>query len=251
MVFELQRYLEDLFERRQLSDNDQYAVKLANLYDQHKGASDLARRMRRVSTAFFRVNGLDRAEYEASLLRSLDRKFKKKSGGSDTFPGGVVAERRKLRRGRRSIKVLLTNFRDAVEARAVDSFWNSRKNGRLKNRPESIAQGLLSVFAKGALGGAGLVQRELGSGTGWVDVQIILSRTPHLVEVKMLRGKATGAAQLDVYMRHEGRREGWLVFVDARPPGRKSPVPDSVRVKSGTIRVIVVDINPIPPSRAA
>ena len=59
MVFELQRYLEDLFERRQLSDLDQYAVKLANLYDQARHATGFEKRMRRISTSFFRINGLD------------------------------------------------------------------------------------------------------------------------------------------------------------------------------------------------
>jgi hypothetical protein len=59
MIFSIQRYLEDYFERRGLSDNDQYAVKVANLYGALRSSSSgstLRRRLRSIHTVFFRAN---------------------------------------------------------------------------------------------------------------------------------------------------------------------------------------------------
>jgi hypothetical protein len=161
----------------------------------------------------------------------------------------VQRERREVQQQRRSIGLLLREFKSAVESRAVASFWQSRAAGRLHQRPEETAQALLAVFFKGVLRDGGYVLRELESGTGYVDLSILLARTLHLVEMKVLRGALQGAAQLAVYMRQEGRREGWLVVIDARKPGSKQPLPDQVRTTAGIVRVIVVDINPLAPSR--
>ena len=51
---------------------------------------------------------------------------------------------------------------------------------------------------------------------------IMLATVKHLVEMKVLRGKFTGPAQLASYMVDEDRREGWLVILDARKPSLKS-----------------------------
>jgi len=83
----------------------------------------------------------------------------------------------------------------------------SRKAGRLRGRPEEIAQGLLSLFFKGVLlRDGGFVLRELESGIGYVDVSIAPSRVPHLVEMKGLRGRLEGVAQIAVYMEQEATR---------------------------------------------
>jgi hypothetical protein len=132
----------------------------------------------------------------------------------------------------------------------VGNFWLSRKAGRLRHRPEDIAQGLLSLFFKGVLlCDGGFVLRELESGIGYVDVSIALSRVLHLVEMKVLRGRLEGIAQLAVYMEQEGRPEGWLVVIDARPPHRKDQLQQEIKTSAGVVRVIVIDINPIAPSR--
>jgi hypothetical protein len=131
----------------------------------------------------------------------------------------------------------------------VGNFWLSRKAGRLRHRPEEIAQGLLSMFFKGVLRDSGLVLRELESGTGYVDVSIVLSRVLHLIEMKVLRGQLKGIAQLAEYMRQERRDEGWLVVVDARPHGQKVGIAEKIKTHAGLVRVIVVDINPVAPSR--
>jgi hypothetical protein len=75
MIFSIQRYLEDSFDRRGLRDVDQYAVKLANLYARrrHEEAdATFLKSLRRVRTAFYRNNpALARAPFEEELLRRL------------------------------------------------------------------------------------------------------------------------------------------------------------------------------------
>ncbi len=70
----------------------------------------------------------------------------------------------------------------------------------------------------------------------------------HVVELKMLNGlEVPGPAQLATYMKHKNRMVGWLVFFDTRKPNRRSIVPPSFKRATGTIRTVVIDINPIPP----
>lgn len=253
MIFSIQRYIEDHLARRGIDDRDQYAVAIANLYDSCRAEAsedEFLARMRKTRTLLFRNNpSLDRAEFEAALLKRLDKKFQKKNDAQPSFPGGVVREARQLRKNPRTIRRLVTAFKQAIEARAVDPFWKSRKKNNLRPKPENIAQALLAVFAKGVLGTDGLVLRELASGIGFVDVQILFGKTPHLIEVKILKGALTGDVQLATYMTTEGRSEGWLVLIDARSPARKSSLPSKLSVDAGTIHVVAVDINPPVPSK--
>ena len=65
----------------------------------------------------------------------------------------------------------------------------------------------------------------------------------HVVELKILRGKnIPGSAQLATYMKHKRRREGWLVFFDARDPKERKTVPPIFKGAWGTIRTILIDI---------
>jgi hypothetical protein len=118
----------------------------------------------------------------------------------------------------------------------------------MHSRPESIAQGLLAVFARGALAGKGLVLRELLSGIGFVDVGIVLSTVLHLVEIKILAGVFKGAKQLQRYMRCEKRKEGWLIIIEVRPAERRTPIPKLIHTPDGVVRSIVIDANPEAPS---
>ena len=165
------------------------------------------------------------------------------------FPGGVVQEAKRLGQQRRSIRKLLESFKSAVEARAIDSFWQSRKKGNLRRRPEVIAQSLLSLFAMGVVGDSGLVMREVSSGIGFVDVQIQFSSVPHLIEVKILKGDFQGVDQLADYLRTENRSVGWLVQIDVRPSNSKATIPAKLTQASMTIHVITIDVNPPVPSR--
>jgi len=146
---------------------------------------------------------------------------------------------------------MLEGFRDTVEAEAVNSFWNSRAKGKLKSRPEKLGQEILGVFASAKLAGRGALIREASSGTGFVDVLVTLSSgLLHVVELKMLRGRAVpGPTQLTAYMKHKKRAEGWLVLFDARKWNERRPVPGVIKRAAGTIRIVLIDVNPVPPSR--
>jgi len=82
VIFALQTYLENYFNRLGLVDTDQYAVSLAALYDRerhHGTAADFLLLMKRMRTVFYKRNGQSpRAPFEKKLLQMLDSKFKKK-----------------------------------------------------------------------------------------------------------------------------------------------------------------------------
>lgn len=256
MIFSVQHYVEDYFHRRNLSDVDQYAVHIANCFadstDETEG--QLLKSIHRIRTTFYRNNPhLDRIEFESSLIRLLRARYKKKVRISE-FPGGIREEQYLLRTKRRTtIQFITRGFALAVEARAVDSFWESRTQGRLRSRAEKIGQSLFVLFAKGVLAHhrTAVVLREMFSGVGFVDVGVTIGGRIHLVEMKLLRSGFTGASQLDAYMRTEARQRGWLICFDARPPSKRDTIPLSIGTPSGMITVIPIDINPITPSRRA
>jgi hypothetical protein len=254
MIFSIQRFLEDYFARMGLRDADQYAVGLANLYDRErrtKSATAFLKSVRRIRTIFYQNNHeLSRQQFEKSILSLLDENFKKKaSSPAWSFPGGISRKRRLLQAKQRvTISSLLDGFRHAVESRAIDTFWVSRKANELRPKPERIGQALLSVFAKGVLSNRGLVWREVLSGIGFVDVVLVLGRIPHLIELKIMKSRYDGAAQLGSYMKTECRRAGWLVLFDARRHPRSDDLPAKVGLADGIINNIIIDINPVAPS---
>jgi hypothetical protein len=260
MLFSAQRFLEDLFRASGVRDPDQYAVALANLYFSRRGGSskkEFLAAMRRAKTAFFRVNGIERGPFEQRTLAALDRRFKKKIENSaladiqERLAPAIQKETRVLRRsGRKTMRVLLDAFRRGVEALGIDMFWRSRATGALKPQPESIARDSLAVMLHGVLEGKGITLKEFATGTGWVDVGVVRASGLQIVELKVLRGgRLKGAGQLGRYLSTHGLNEGWLVVVDARRPANKSPLPDRVELKHGRIaNVVVIDINPPPPS---
>lgn len=258
MIFSIQTYLEDYFNRRGLGDPDQYAVSLARLYDRERhgktGSAFLAA-MKRIRTAFYRRNDrIDRPTFEGKLLAVLDGRFKKKRL---FFVSKAVAERvetsgsRLARLPRVTIRKFLEKFKKTIEAEAVNSFWESRAKGKLKRRAEKLGQEILGVFASAKLGGRGAAIREATSGTGFVDVLVTFSSgLLHVVELKILKGgKVPGPGQLATYMKHKNRKEGWLVFFDARPSNRKHPIPTIFKVSEGTINTLLIEINPVAPSQ--
>jgi hypothetical protein len=256
MIFSVQRFLEDHFARRGMEDSDQYAVKLANVYARDRGSvsnHDLRSRLRRIRTVFYSRNRhVDRAKLEADILHRLANRFPANSSVLDEgFSNRVKGERAALRRlPRRSIRDVLNSFKRATEARTVDAVWASRKAGRLKSRPEKIAQSLLAQFVLGALSSrGGELLRELASGVGFVDIAVRLGMVQHLVELKILRGPFVGPAQLAEYMRIEGRSTGWLVVFDTRKPARQTVLPMRLETPAGVINVVLVNVNPTPPSR--
>lgn len=256
MLFTIQTYLEDYLQKRNIADPDSYAVRVANLYYQNRASLPGAKflgALHSLRTLLFITNHIsDRPQFESDLLRRLDSRFKKKAFSSSVpFPGGTTSESRKLTRmPRLTIQAILHEFEAAIEARAIDVFWLSRRKGKLRSRPEAIAQGLFATFSKGVLRDRGHLLREFASGVGFVDVGVIIAKRLHLVEFKVLKDGFTGPAQLAVYMANEARHEAHLVVIDARAPSRKQPLPARVSTKAGTVLVRRIDINPTPPSRA-
>ncbi|MGD0267394.1 MAG: hypothetical protein ABSD47_20990 [Candidatus Methylomirabilota bacterium] len=253
-IFSVQRFLEDHFERRGLADPDQYAIRVANVFERigpTVSNETLARELGRLRTVFFRRNReLDRREFEPRLAATLRRRFQKKTNDANLrrFERGLAPARARLRVRRRSIQALLSEFKRAVEARGVDAFWDSRKKHRLRSRPEKIAQVLLAIFAKGVIGSDGLVLREFASGIGFVDVGVSFGGVLHLIELKILKGQLTGINQLATYMETEGRGEGWLVLIDTRQKQRHPhAVPFKIDTPAGPIRTVAIDVGPIPP----
>jgi hypothetical protein len=255
MLFTIQAYLEEYFSKRNLVDSDGYAVRLANLYFYRRSsmdASQFLRKVKRIRTVLFVNNGImNRAEFERMLISRLDSQFKKKlETNKSSFPGGTELERKKLQRlPRITIGALLKEFKHAVEARAIDAYWVSRKRGDLRPKPEKIVQTQFALFTWGVLyNRPGIILREVSSGIGFVDIGVVFSSTLHLVEIKVLTGQFTGAEQLEQYMITEGRNEGSLLIVDALEPGNKLDLPSLIDTSSGTIKVYRVDINPPCPS---
>jgi hypothetical protein len=86
MIFSIQIYLEDYFNRRGLGDPDQYAVALARLYDRErhaKTAPAFLSAMKRIRTVFYKRNDhIQRDAFDRKMLTLLDGKFKKKDCSS-------------------------------------------------------------------------------------------------------------------------------------------------------------------------
>lgn len=252
MLLGVQRCVEDLLEQRHLRDIDQYAIKVSSLYSAARSGvlpDHFLGCLNSIRTSFFRINRVDRASFEESLLNLLDRRFSGSLIAVPTdFPGPTARKRQRLA-GRRSIRGLLENFKQSVETNTVDLFWDSRIEGRLRRRPEEIGEGLLATFAYKVIDGRGFLVRQFASGIGYVDIGITFGTTLHLAELKVHKGgKVTGSGQLAEYMRHNRRKYGWLVIFDSRPYSSKAPIPDLIRHPEGEVRVIVIDINPVPPS---
>lgn len=256
-VFSIQRFIEDYLVRLGLDDSDQYSVRVANLYEDRRCQfeyDEFLERVGRVRTVIFRNNPeIERGDVEGKLVKALDRRFMGKGGLECVreFPGGLVAEQKRLlKKKRRSISSLLSLFKQAVESKAIDGFWQSRLKGKLKSNPEGIGQGLLAVYLKAVVqDGSGIVLREVGSGVGFVDVGVVLCSVLHLVEIKMLQSTAIGFEQIQQYMKNEQRTEGWLVLFDCRPAAKRKDVPATLNTEAGIVRVLTIDINPVAPSR--
>lgn len=253
MIFSVQRFLEDYFERRGLADVDQYAIRVANAFERVGAKASqkaMVREIRRLRTVFYHRNRyLIREDFETRLASTLRTRFKKKRNDASftTFVRSFAPARVRLRGRRRSIGALLLEFKRAVEARAIDAFWDSRGKQLMRSKPEKIAQALLAVFAKGVLGTKGVVLREMASGIGFVDVGISFGGAVHLIELKILKRQLTGASQLAAYMRTEGRTKGWLLLIDARTAPKRKALPVRIDVRPGSITTVVIDVNPVVP----
>lgn len=255
MLFTIQAYLEEYFNKRNIIDTDGYAVRLANMYFYYRSEINdmlFISKVGRIKTVIYLNNAIDnRKEFELSLIHRLDKKFKKKlCTNSLHFPGGTEVESKRLRQvPKLSVEILLNEFSSATESRGIDAFWKSRKQGILQHKPEKIGQALFSLFTKGALvNRSGIVLREFQSGIGFVDVGIIFSSILHLVEIKVMTDGFTGLSQLEQYMKAEKRKEGSLLIFDSLKPDKKIEIPTRIVTPTGLVKIYSIDINPFAPS---
>lgn len=254
MIFTIQVYIEDYLRNRGISDTDGFAVKLANLYFYDRGKfskQEFLRKASRLKTIIYKHNQITANFLLNTLIDRLDKEYKKKVANDlPSFPGGLQKERRTLnKKKRRTITGIITEFCRAIAARAVDSFWVSREHGKLQKKPEKIAQSLLALFIIGVLQGSGIVFREFLSGIGFVDIGVVISKTLHLIELKVVSNSFSGVSQLNEYMKTEGRTKGSLIIFNASPKQENFQIPGQIQVEAGIIDVYVVNINPTPPSK--
>jgi hypothetical protein len=248
VIFAVQRFVEDYLSGVGVDCTDDYAITTARIYtyrDSTATDEDVVSAFAKVRTPIFRNAQVNRADVERGLVAALRRKFKKKALDLPSeFRRTVEVARRKGSPPTR-IRSLLEQFAKLTRAKGISAFWSSRATGHLKRRPESIANGMLQLFVSAALRGKGAVVGEMQSGTGFVDVTVVLSVT-HLVELKILKsGPLKGVHQLGNYMTTESRKVGWLVVFDARSRKKKRvTLPSKLTIPSGIVHVIVVDINP-------
>lgn len=249
MLYTIQTFIEDYLHQRNFEISDNYAVQLAKLYVNYRLDIDDASflgRMGKIRTVLFANNDLDRIRFEKRILKSLDRNYKKKLNNPNIteFPGGLTEEKEVIRKTEIKIDLVFELFKKAVEAKAIDSFWKSRIKGNLKPYPESIGQGLFGTFVTGVLGGQGEVIREAPSGIGFIDAKVFIRGVSYLVEIKILNDEFEGAAQLEEYMRIEGKDTGYLLIFDALAPNKKINIPPIINLTNGQIAVKIVNINP-------
>jgi len=256
MLFTIQAYLQDYLHKRSIIDSDGYAVRLANLYFYERlklEPDQFLRKINRIKTTLFINNDINnRIQFEKSLLDRLDKSFKKEMlSQNPTVLGDLEPERKKLQQLQKlTISTLLNSFTQAVQARGIDAYWESRTKNKLRAKPETIAQSHLALYTQGVLSNrSGIILREFNSGVGFVDIGVIFSSTLHLVELKILEKDLKGIPQLEQYMKTEKRGEGSLVVFDPLSFGKKIAIPNRINTPSGIIKIYPIDLNPIPPSK--
>lgn len=254
MLYTIQTYLEDYLRRLSYQYTDNFAVEIAKIYYAKRIELDdeeLIKIINEIKTSFYVNNRIEnREEINRLIISRLDSRFKKKlSEPEDDFSKGLDDDKIAYGGMVPSMDIILDKFRNAVEARGIDSFWVSRKKNELKKGPESIAQGLWGTYTYRAFEDQVVSIREFLSGIGFVDSGIVINGKLDLIEIKILDNGFTGVEQLDTYMKTEGIDRGYLLVFDARSLDRKSTLPVEIPTEAGKVYVKVVNINPQAPSK--
>jgi len=247
-------------------DRDGFAAALADLYVFTRASRSLDRFLgnaARIRTGTFAPKRRERRIVTEQVVHALDRRFLSHLSRWETpMPASKTQQvrvgrlrsgaRAKGKTGRQQFDALIREFRKAIELNGVQEFWESRRKQQLRQRPESLAQVALSIFLHAPVKARnGLVLREVGSGTGYVDVLAMFGRSRlYMVELKILRSSRIGGfRQLARYLELHSLAEGWLLLFDTRPWRRRTLVSDHDRIIDGkVVNVVVIDINPPPPS---
>lgn len=263
-LYRIQGAVLDELSRLGMADRDGYSQQLAQLYLSSRTRVDQSgfiAAARRIRTGTFGVRRGSRAEATDTLVRRLDSRFladlerwRAPVHTSTEQPLRVVrlgVAARIRATGPAAFQKILAEYRSAIRLHGVDEFWESRRKGQLRARPESLAQHSLTMFLSPiAQRDQGYVFREIHSGTGYVDVLVILGSCAYIAELKVLRSnRITGLRQLANYLDLHELAEGWLVLFDARSRSGRSTLEDHDELVAGKlVHVVVIDINPAPPS---
>ena len=146
--------VQDLLRDFGVHDQDGFAGRFAAHYIAERtmhSESGFTRTAMRVKTGSLRA--AERGKIVRELVHRIDHEFFARLPGVQ-LPDVLAAEGRTqidtvdaLRTGSAdAFHALLLEFAHAIERYAVDAFWESRRDGRLKKRPEAIAQAALSLF---------------------------------------------------------------------------------------------------------
>ncbi len=141
-----------------------------------------------------------------------------------------------------------------IETYGIDNFWKSRTTNELKNKPEDNAQDLTATNLRSLLGKKFTIHSQSKRGVGLIDVLLnYVDRqgniSEYLVEIKIIKDGddiETGIKQLfDYQITSDIRRATRLIF-----NASKKSLSLNDRYEDGYYqRDIVININPIPPSK--
>ena len=153
MLFSIQGYIQDSFNKRGFQDDDGYAVKIANFYfHNRKKCSDdeIVNKIHRLRTNFFLINDItNRKDFESKLISKLDKLFLVSLAAvPKTILKSIEEVPPKEKKFRLTICILLERFAKSVERKGVEAFWISRKKGELRKKPEKIASNDLCIFVE-------------------------------------------------------------------------------------------------------
>lgn len=138
------------------------------------------------------------------------------------------------------------------------SLWKSLGNNKHEwiERPEARAQDTVTAYLSGSLGKRVEVLEAVAAGAGFVDLYVIGENGFRaIVELKMLGDPYSstyafaGENQIAHYMDQKKVAIGYLVIFDARKRDFGKRPDESATPKNKTIRVLLVDVRPDPPSK--
>ncbi len=151
----------------------------------------------------------------------------------------------------------LLEFKAFIERDGFKAFWNDSKVcSDLKNASEENARAQFMAFLRGGRVYTNTSEyKEANEGAGFADViSIGKEGAKRLFELKVISDKHNrfqeGLVQLFDYICKEGLKIGYYLVFDARHPSKRNDQYEKVYPKDQkTIRVILIDIHQIAPTK--
>ena len=190
--------------------------------------------MKRIRTAFYRRNDrIDRPHLRANCWPSWTAGLKKKdcSSSQRRSPERVETSGSRLSEtAARHDPQIPRRVQKHNRSRGSKFILGVSNRGKIEEPPREARAGTVRCVRSYETSGTGFRHPR---GNVWHRIRgctcNVLSGLVHVIELKMLKGKdIPGPAQLATYMNHKRRREGWLVFFDARKTVLSSRIQQSV-----------------------